>query len=83
MPQVRTAEDFLKELEDRNLSVAQWCREHRASTNTVWAIAAGRVLGRSGEARRVMKLMGLEVPSFRRDHPNKVRATEKTARVSA
>lgn len=77
MSRKRTVEDFLKELEDQNMPVAAWCRQHQLTTNTVWSIAGGRVLGRTGEARRAMKLMGLEVPSFRRDHPNKVKAAAK------
>ncbi len=82
MSQARTAEDFFKELEDQNISVSQWCRNHQASTNTVWSIARGVLVGRGGEARRVMKLMGLPVPSMRRDHPQKAKAAAKRAQAA-
>ncbi|MDD2711386.1 MAG: hypothetical protein PHU77_00560 [Simplicispira sp.] len=72
MSQNRTIEDFLKELEDQNISVAKWCREHSMSTSTIWALASGHTLGRSGEARRALELMGLPLPTARRDHPHKV-----------
>ena len=82
MPHERTAEDFFKELEDKDLSVSQWCRDNQASTNTVWSIARGTLVGRGGEARRVMKLMGLPVPSMRRDHPQKAKAAAKRAQAA-
>jgi hypothetical protein len=75
----RTAGDFLKELEDKNISVAQWCRDHQMATSTVWAVVDGRVLGRSGEARRAMQLMKLPLPSARRNYPRKVRTSRKAS----
>lgn len=76
MSQQRSAQDFLKDLEDQNITVSQWCRDHKFANNTVWAVISGKVLGRSGEARRAMKLMGLELPTARRDYPAK---TERKA----
>ena len=78
MTQERTIEDFLKELEDQDISVSKWCRGHHMSPNTVWALAKGQTLGRSGESRRALKLMGLPLPSARRNHPNKNKAAAKT-----
>ena len=79
MTQERTFEEFLKELEEQDLSVAKWCREKGLSSNTVWAIGRGQVIGRSGEARRAMKLMNLPLPSMRRQHPLKDKAAQKRA----
>lgn len=83
MSKDRTFEDFLKELEDQDLSVAKWAREHKLASNTVWAIGRGQVIGRSGEARRAMKLMGLPLPSARREHPHKVRAAARKQAAAA
>ena len=69
MTEQRTVQDFLKELEDQNVSVTQWCREHKFGSSTVWAVIRGTVMGRSGEARRVLQAMRLPLPSARRKLP--------------
>lgn len=79
MSRERTIEDFLNELEEQDLSVSKWCRENKLSSNTIWAIARGQVIGRSGDARRALKLMNLPLPSARREHPHKERAVRKAA----
>jgi len=65
----RSAQDFLNELERKNVTVAQWCRDNKFSTSIVWAVISGAVLGRSGESRRAMQSMGLPLPSARRNRP--------------
>lgn len=68
----RTAQDFLNELENKNVTVAQWCRDHKFNTSIVWAVIGGTVVGRCGEARRAMQCMGLPLPSARRNRAPKV-----------
>jgi gp16 family phage-associated protein len=65
----RTAQDFLNDLESKNVTVAQWCRDNKFSTSIVWAVISGAVVGRSGESRRAMQSMGLPLPSARRNRP--------------
>lgn len=65
----RSAQDFLNELERKNVTVAQWCRDNKFSTSIVWAVIGGAVVGRSGESRRAMQSMGLPLPSARRNRP--------------
>lgn len=63
----RTPQDFLDELAAKDMSVAQWCRDHRVTTTTVWSVIKGTVLGRRGQARRARRLMGLPLPSTKVD----------------
>lgn len=75
----RSADDFLKELEEANVTVAQWCRENSLSSGVVWAVIRGAVVGRSGEARRAMKLMKLPLPSARRTRTKPVTQMQEAA----
>ena len=61
-PKQRTTNDFLLELEERNQTLADWARSNGFSINMVYAVVAGRTVGRWGEGRRIVLAMGLAVP---------------------
>lgn len=58
----KTVEQFLAELAERDMSIADWCRQHKQPKNTVYALCGKRFNGTRGEARRVARAMGLALP---------------------
>lgn len=64
MPKTRTPTDFLAALRDSDMTVADWCRAHGFSQQLAYRVLNGRSQGRWGEARRIVKKMGLQVPDM-------------------
>ncbi len=61
-PTGRTIEAFLAELADQDLTIRDWARLHQLDINTVYMAVSGRIAGTRGEARRVIRAMGLTPP---------------------
>lgn len=59
---MKTAADFLKELNDSEQSVASWCRQHGFSSTLCYNILKGHSVGRWGQCRDIVKAMGLQLP---------------------
>lgn len=59
MTKTRTPAEFLEHLQQQDMTVAEWCREHRFSQQLAYRVLNGKTLGRWGEARRITKAMGL------------------------
>lgn len=76
MSKKRTPEDFLRELQESDKTLAQWCREQRFSASLASRVLRGETLGRWGEARRIVRAMGLPLPDMR-----KVASKDETARA--
>lgn len=51
--------DFLRELQERDTTVALWCREHGFSQQLAYRVLNGKTLGRWGAARAIVAAMGL------------------------
>lgn len=60
MTKTRTPAEFLKHLQQQDMTVAEWCRENRFSQQLAYRVLNGKTLGRWGEARRITKAMGLK-----------------------
>lgn len=61
----RTLSDFLRALSDSDKTLKQWALEKGLDVDTVYQVANGRTKGRWGESRKVMRAMGLPVPTAR------------------
>lgn len=61
-PKTQTFAQFLADLESKNLTLADWARQHDFNVTTVYAISAGRLRGRRGHARDILKAMGVALP---------------------
>lgn len=57
---------FLAELSQRDETLAAWARRKKLSINVVYQVAAGRAVGARGNARQVLKAMGVVPPTM---HP--------------
>ena len=66
MSKPRTPADFLRELQKKDMTVADWCRERGYSQQLAYSVIKGRSVGRRGEARAIAKAMGLSVPDMHR-----------------
>lgn len=58
----KTVAEFLTSLEAKEMTVAQWAREKGLPARTVYSLIKGRYTGRTGQAREVLKAMGLPTP---------------------
>ena len=63
----RTLQDFLSELEEKNMTLADWARSNYFSLSTVYVVVNGRNLGKRGEGRRVYQAMGLATSPMHRN----------------
>lgn len=61
-PEPRTLDQFLTELADNDLTIKEWARQKGLSFNAVYMVVHGRSSGIRGEARKVVRAMGLPVP---------------------
>lgn len=66
---------FLTALDEAELTVADWARQQKLPLTHVYQVLQGRMVGRRGTARQVIKAMGLPLPSRR--------ATEQRKPVAA
>lgn len=57
-----TLQSFLKGLESQNKTLASWARDHGFSVGEVYSLSRGRTMGRRGQAREILKAMGVEPP---------------------
>ena len=53
---------FLYSLSQSDRTLADWAREHDLPLTTVYQVCNGRLKGRHGEARRVLRAMGVTLP---------------------
>lgn len=67
---------FLSSLSKSDRTLADWAREHNVPLTTAYQVANGRLKGRHGEARRVLRAMGVALPPM---HERAVRATKAAA----
>lgn len=58
----KTADQFLKELQSADMSIAAWARQHKQPVMTVYMLCYGRIQGVRGKARTVARAMGLQLP---------------------
>lgn len=58
----RTLDQFLTELADKDLTIKAWARQQGLSFNAVYMVIHGRSCGMRGEARKVVRAMGLPIP---------------------
>lgn len=56
--------DFLGGLEQQNKTVAQWAKSKDLDLDTTYAVISGRVKGKRGHAREIVRAMGLPVPTM-------------------
>ena len=61
----KTVRQFLKELQAKDLTTAEWARQNKQPVNTVYMLCLGRLDGRRGKAREVACAMGLVLPEMR------------------
>lgn len=64
-PASKTVEQFLAELADADMTIADWARTHKQPLNTVYAVCGKRINGSRGAARKVARAMGLALPPMR------------------
>ncbi len=64
-PPKKTIGQFMKELEEQNLTLADWARERQLDLNVVYMVARGRAIGRRGKSRAVLQAMGIALPPMR------------------
>lgn len=57
-----TLQSFLRGLEGQNKTLASWAREHGFDVGEVYSLSRGRTKGRRGQAREILKAMGIEPP---------------------
>jgi gp16 family phage-associated protein len=57
---------FLESLSNADKTLADWARENGLDLTTAYQVSNGRLKGRHGEARRVMRAMGVKPPARRR-----------------
>lgn len=69
MPKTKTPADFLRHLQAQDKTLAQWCRENGFSHAMACRVVNGASIGRWGEARRIVKAMGLPLPDMRATRP--------------
>lgn len=62
---------FLAALDEADLTVAAWARQHKLPLTLVYQVLHGRLSGRRGHARRIVKTMGLPLPDT---HPARASA---------
>ena len=65
-PVNKTVADFLRTLEEQDLSLAEWARRKNLNMQAVYTVCSGRAQGKRGETRRAMKAMGLPLPPMHR-----------------
>ncbi len=58
----RTQQDFLNELAEKDMTLKGWASANGFSFNAVYMVLHGRTKGTRGEARRVLRAMGLALP---------------------
>ena len=51
-PASKTVEQFLAELADADMTIADWARTHKQPLNTVYAVCGKRINGSRGAARK-------------------------------
>lgn len=61
-PKARTLHDFVEELGSKNLTAAEWARQHGFDRQDVYMVLRGATRGRRGKAREVLKAMGVTPP---------------------
>lgn len=62
MTQDRTVVTFLAELEQQDKTLTEWARERKLPMNAVYRVAAQKSMGRWGQARKVLRAMGITPP---------------------
>lgn len=62
----KTVEQFLAELADADMTIADWARKHGHPLTTVYALCGKRFNGSRGASRKVARAMGLALPAI---HP--------------
>lgn len=62
-PTPRTLSDFLRELDERNQTVAAWAKERNFPLSVVYQVTRGRLVGKHGVSRDIVRAMGLPVPA--------------------
>lgn len=72
----RTIGHFLADLERQNQTLAAWARAHQFDVTAVYDLSRGRIHGRRGQAREILKAMGIEPPPMFGPRP---RPTAKAA----
>lgn len=61
-PTPKSLDQFLKELAESNTTVADWAREQGFRLDSVYAVTRRRAAGTRGEAREILKRMGVALP---------------------
>jgi gp16 family phage-associated protein len=64
-PEHKDRDAFLAALDEAELTVADWAREKKLPLTHVYQVLQGRMVGRRGTARQVIKAMGLPLPARR------------------
>jgi gp16 family phage-associated protein len=61
----KTTAQFRKELQDADISVAEWARRNGVDKSDVYLLLKGTTNGTRGHARTVARAMGLALPPMR------------------
>jgi len=61
-PKTRTLDVFLSELADQDLTIKEWASRNGFGANAVYMVVHGRSSGQRGQARKVIRAMGLALP---------------------
>lgn len=58
----KSVKDFLAALAKSDVTIAEWAREREFPLSTVYLVTQGRLVGRRGVSRKIVRAMGLPVP---------------------
>ena len=58
--EVKSREEVLRHFELSGVTVAAWAQEHEFNPANVYAVLAGRTLGRRGEGHRIALALGMK-----------------------
>lgn len=67
MKQPRTVITFLAELRQQDKTLSAWALEQKLPLQAVYRVVKQRSLGRWGDARKVLRAMGVEPPAATTD----------------
>lgn len=70
----KTTDEFLKELQEADLSIAEWARRSGVDKSAVYLLLKGTTNGTRGHARAAARAMGLALPPMRSNADTKAAA---------
>ena len=75
--------DFLRTLEQQNITLAEWSRRNNLDMQAVYAVCNGRALGSRGKTRAVMAAMGLPLPPMHTNGSRSLKAADSAIATGA